>query len=88
MKQNHYIFEVTGRGRFPFDMLRFGRLYPVFTTDAEALGVDVNDRDAYRAKRTVKLATTCNEASADMIVRRFSSFMWKAEIVQSIPEGK
>ena len=73
--------KVTGRGVFPFDMLRFGSLYPVDGESAARLDVDRNDRQAYREPRTLRLACYCdNPISADQTVERFRSFLWAASI--------
>lgn len=75
MKEKYREIEVSGRGVFPFDMLRYGQCYPVTTTDA------FNIEPESRERRTVKLATHCNALQLQSTVERFRSFLWTAEIV-------
>ena len=77
MQLKYFEIEVTGKGVFPYDMLRYGQLFPCNTTDAHNLEPDV------REKRTVKLG--CYSRNAGMIIgtmERFRSFLWAAQIIK------
>lgn len=76
MKEQYREIEVTGRGIFPYDMLRYGECYPVTTTDAHNLEPDA------REPRTVKLATYSNVLRLQSTCERFRSFLWSAEVVK------
>ncbi len=83
IRNEYYEVTVTGRGRFPFDMLRYSRAYPVDAESAEAMNCDTETREGLRAKRTVVLGLSCgNYMIADNCVRRFESFGWKASITK------
>jgi hypothetical protein len=75
MKEKYREIEVSGRGQFPYDMLRYGQCYPVTTTDAHNIESDARER------RTVKLASHCNSMHMMSTIERFRSFMWAAEEV-------
>ena len=73
----YYRLAVTGRGTFPYDMLRYGQCFPECTSDAHNLEPDA------REPRTIQLG--CYATSAlhmQSTVDRFASFMWTAEVVQ------
>lgn len=67
-------FTVTGRGRFPLDMLRYDACWPVTGDDASKL--DSSDYDpADRLPRRVTLRT----ASGQPECARWSSFGWSVD---------
>ncbi len=66
MKNKLVIFNVTGKGWFPYDMLRYDQCYPCNVQDSGALEYDRRD------KRTVELATTKRWATD----ARWASFGW------------
>ena len=73
----YFEFKVTGRGEFPWDMLRHSRLFPLYTKDAMNLPVDPNRRDP----RTIRLGGYGNSTvEADNAMARFASFLWAAEL--------
>jgi len=68
---------VTGKGEFPWDMLRFAGAYPATTTDAMNLPVTDENRRDYR---TIELI--CHGDSQYAVsetYERFRSFLWTAE---------
>jgi hypothetical protein len=71
-----YEYYVSGRGGFPFDMLRYDGAYPAGSGDAELLG-----RQA-REIRSVKLFSY-----RPPTLERWSSFGWTVgrELMQEIP---
>jgi hypothetical protein len=61
------VFTVTGRGEFPFDMLRYDQCYPVGPTDAAMLAYDNRKKT-----REITLARRRNLPA----VQRWVSFGW------------
>ena len=83
IRNEYYEITVTGKGDFPFDMLRYSRAFPIDAESAEAMTFDTESRIARREKRTVILGLHAgNYLTADNCVRRFESFGWKAEITR------
>lgn len=62
---NIYEYEVTGRGSFPADMLRWDQAWPARTEDALAIA------GLRREERTVRLISHCNPSTG-----RWASFGW------------
>lgn len=62
-----YEYYVTGRGAFPFDMLRFDSCWPASGEDAAKLDHDISSRE----HRSVKL-----RSYREPTVDRWSSFVW------------
>ncbi len=75
----YFEIRVTGRGEFPFDMLRHSQCWPVGAADACALPVPYHDPGK---RRTVHLGMIGNWAQSVACVERFKSFLWTAEITQ------
>jgi hypothetical protein len=76
----YFKIKVTGRGEFPWDMLRFGGCYPATTTDA--MNLPVTD-ETFRDPRTIELITTARNAVPLLqTCDRFKSFLWAAEYVE------
>lgn len=67
-KQYRYHYVVTGRGQFPFDMLRYDRCWP--SDDTHGLGVSRGD-PGYGEVREIKMAGL-NPPTED----RWASFLW------------
>ncbi len=67
--------KVTGRGKFPFDMLRYARAWPV---DNEAVAGLMENR----SRRTVVVAFHSNFRWCDNIEERFKSFGWEPTILE------
>lgn len=78
--KKYFEITVSGRGQFPFDMLRFSRCWPVDTESAMNLEHIVVD--ARPQNRVVRLGMIGNSVEADHCVARFQSFVWTAEITQ------
>ncbi len=71
-------YEVTGRGSFPFDMLRYDRSFPAQQSDSGKM----DDTD----ERTVRLITdrTLQESiSQRQSEQRWASFGWKVNILMA-----
>lgn len=69
-----FVYFVSGRGEFPYDMLRYDRAAPYSTEDAVKLGSPYftpENREELRKIRTVQLVSY-QEPTVD----RWSSFMW------------
>lgn len=69
MKKRPITFQVTGKGVFPFDMLRYDGCYPMDTGSAQLLPETV--------LRTIKLVAPdghCTEG-------RWNSFLWSVEVL-------
>ena len=72
----YYKIEVSGRGIFPYDMLRYGQCFPHATSDAHMIEPDA------REPRTITLATYATSTLAvQSTLDRFASFLWTAEVV-------
>src|SRR5690606_20481075 len=63
---NHYEYYVTGRGAFPFDMLRFDQAWPATTDDA--IGLSRTDNVHIRSIRLM----SCKPPT----IERWESFGW------------
>jgi hypothetical protein len=68
------IFTVTGTGRFPADMLRYDRCYPVDGESATNIGMPTEDVRAARTRRSVKLETV---KPGGPTPGRWESFGWR-----------
>ncbi len=66
-----YEYFVTGRGAFPFDMLRYDHCWPADGDAAASIGVTFEDGDHFRKPRTIKLWSHREPTTA-----RWSSFGW------------
>lgn len=76
----YYELTVTGHGKFPLDMLRYARAFPVTEADSATMETP-ESREDYRAKRSVRVGFHANTAiTADNVLRRFESFGWKAQV--------
>ena len=75
-------FEITvqGRGTFPFDMLRFGQLYPVGIEDAHNMDPDCNKM------RDITLATDGSYMKEHAIIARLASFGWNGETTKIVDD--
>jgi len=73
-------FEVTGRGGFPYDMLRYDRCYPTDTLSAQTM--EIHDEwapdAAMRVKgdRTIKLRCIHSGKQWEPTKARWNSFGW------------
>jgi hypothetical protein len=72
-------FSVIGKGRFPFDMLRYDACYPMDSESAAALGFD-RQYDDPKAEREIKLRSKICEPTTD----RWSSFGWRVGQIKKI----
>ena len=70
-----YDYFVSGRGSFPYDMLRYDAAWPATSEDAARMGVSIADREAYRKVRSVRLRSY-HEPTID----RWSSFVWSVGV--------
>ena len=71
MKTKLYRFEVTGRGAFPVDMLRYDSCYPSGTISAsDILGTDLRTVSFYFHRKPT--------------VARWDSFNWGCELLEEI----
>jgi hypothetical protein len=68
-------FWVTGRGSFPFDMLRYDMCHPYGPDDAAEMGPPTNGMDdmSYRRWRSIRMISY---AHAGPTVDRWRSFGW------------
>jgi len=81
IRNKYYEVTVNGRGKFPLDMLRYSRAFPVTEADAATMEFDSNNREDYRRRRTVRIGLHAgNYLTAFNCCRRFESFGWKAEV--------
>ena len=78
----YYIeIHVMGKGEFPFDMLRFGNMFPVDPDSAANLTFDHNDRQAWQEVREIRLGCYAQSpVLGDQICQRFASFLWGAKV--------
>lgn len=74
MKKFREVFEVTGRGAFPLDMLRYDEAFPT----------DVGDGLILNERRTVRLAT---DRISGPTVGRWESFGWTVTLVDRFTVG-
>jgi len=65
-----YEYYVTGRGRFPYDMLRYDSCWPADGESAASMAVDFGDPD-YREYRSIKL-----RSYREPTIARWDSFIW------------
>ena len=68
-------FTVTGRGPFPFDMLRRDQCYPVSSVDATAIGTTHDEL----GKRSVRLRTA---DWSNITPGRWDSFGWTVSDIE------
>lgn len=66
-----YVYYVTGRGEFPFDMLRYDSAWPATGDDASKM----DDHPSNREMRSIRLASY-REPTID----RWSSFGWSVGV--------
>ena len=76
MANKVFTIEVSGRGTFPYDMLRYGSCWPADTEAARHMEPDAKER------RTLTLNVYGNAAGLIGICERFRSFLWSAEIIK------
>ena len=71
-----YIYEyyVSGRGEFPFDMLRYDECWPVSGEDAVSMAIDFGDPER-RKTRSIRL-----RSYKEPTVGRWSSFVWSVGV--------
>lgn len=81
---NYYEVTAVGRGTFPLDMLRFGRMFPKDIESTLAMEFSNDALVGYGEKAgPQREATFCLHGSymqAHAVVQRFASFGWIAEI--------
>lgn len=70
-------FVVSGRGEFPFDMLRRDECWPVDTQSASNMALDNSTVTAFRRDRRVQL-----RSNGPVTIRRWNSFGWKVEMIE------
>ena len=70
-------FVVSGRGEFPFDMLRRDECWPVDTQSAAGMALDNSTLAGFRQERRVHL-----RSNGAVTVRRWESFGWKVEMIE------
>ena len=78
MKRTFFEITVTGKGEFPFDMLRYSRCWPVDGESANNLCTP-DTLSKYSDKRTVRLGMIGHITEATSCIERFKSFNWAAE---------
>jgi hypothetical protein len=76
-----YIFNVTGSGQFPLDMLRYDSCYPATQTDVTKITDSIVD---YRAlgTRTVKVICRASRKGWEPAAVRWASFGWTVSGVE------
>jgi hypothetical protein len=75
MAKKIYIFEVEGRGYFPYDMLRYDRCWPHTQEDTPKL-------DSFMGTEQRKRSITLMSETKPPTVKRWESFGWRV-IAQS-----
>lgn len=71
------IFDVTGNGIFPWDMLRYDECFPYSPEEAAKFqGLDDEDREC-----TIRLATYSPDTAVRPSARRWATFGWTVTIV-------
>jgi hypothetical protein len=70
-----YDYFVSGRGSFPYDMLRYDGAWPATSTDAARMSISIADGDAYRKVRSVRL-----RSYREPTIDRWSSFVWSVGV--------
>jgi hypothetical protein len=70
MKFGIFRFTVTGKGRFPYDMLRYDECYPAPGADAEQL------HPVHSGVRSIQLQTLQPTLQWEPTVARWRSFGW------------
>lgn len=75
MTDRDKIYEVTGNGQFPFDMLRYDRAWPNSGEDARKIGL-TDWLDTVHRSRTVRLHSNKSPTEG-----RWNSFGWSVEMV-------
>lgn len=93
-------FQVSGRGAFPMDMLRYDRCCPVRPDDVDkiTLSADNSTFEEMRKTRTVELAMTVPTTKANAhrlfdegripTVGRWESFGWEVHSKEIKPAGQ
>jgi hypothetical protein len=77
------MFEVTGTGEFPLDMLRYDGCYPVRQPDVSQ--IEATFRRGNHVSRTVRLARRVDAAHrTDPTVARWWSFGWRGIEVRKV----
>ena len=78
--RSHFQITVTGRGRFPLDMLRYSQIYPRLPNDVCAM------EPGAKEKREVTLSMdNASFGTAMNCIDRFASFGWAGEITNEEP---
>ncbi|CAB4130440.1 hypothetical protein UFOVP119_64 [uncultured Caudovirales phage] len=72
-------FTVTGRGRFPVDMLRYDECFPRTGEDAQAMNYDSESLAGVREVRSVTLCTYARHGSRPTAAR-WASFGWSVNM--------
>lgn len=73
-------FVVTGRGRFPMDMLRYDQCWPKDSTDANLLNDPdpyASDDERYDFRRKLRTVTLISAGYRTPTPERWDSFGWK-----------
>ena len=71
-------FEVTGKGHFPIDMLRYDRCFPADAESSTAIAVEMPNLYVDRVGRLVRIATSIVVAER-ITLKRWESFGWKVQ---------
>lgn len=70
-------FMVSGRGEFPFDMLRRDECWPIDTQSASSMALDNSTLAGFRQERYVHL-----RSNGAVTIRRWESFGWKVTMIK------
>ena len=84
MKLNAVCFTVTGRGRFPIDMLRYDCCYPVEGIPDIEWSQNPEER---RREFNVRLVRHCKSRGWTPTIGRWSSFGWSVDM-ESITDNE
>ena len=71
-------FEVTGRGHFPIDMLRYDRCFPADAESSAAIGTEMPNLYVNRTVRLVRVGPSIVVAER-ITLKRWESFGWKVQ---------
>lgn len=74
-----HIFSVTGKGRFPLDMLRYDQCWPRAAEDAEAIGMNLSSLNPREVTSVILLVAWAHGPTID----RWRSFGWEAKIIRT-----
>jgi len=80
MLTKRYKYEVQGRGDFPWDMLRYDRVYPT-TSPSPSMHAIASNSNIWREVRTVELMG--NGCTPD----RWASFLWSVVDAENAVKG-